>query len=101
MGYGVSVRVVVVTHYMPLYLNSASVVIDITAQVASLHFKFSRNMDNGLPGFEHGSPAVGPLTQTRPSEIPQNADVNMALGGSKATRHQHGFRWQHRPPALK
>ena len=41
--------------------------------------------------------AVGSQTQIWPSVAAQAAQISMIPGGSRAYRHQHGFRWKHRP----
>ena len=89
---------------MSLFLNCASVAIDITAKVASLLFTVQG---------EHGSwtstwflltaqttnkalVAIGPGTLTRPLEAAWITDTNMALGISTACGHQHSLELQHR-----
>lgn len=80
---------------MSLFLNSESVVINTTANIASSPLTVSRSTDHGLPqGLwpQHG--LLGQYrswTSTQSSAASRATDTIIALGGNAGQGHQHGL----------
>jgi hypothetical protein len=85
---------------MSLPFCSASTVIDITANVASLLLTVIRSRDHEPPHclWEQHGPRAHTHTHNPPTpQFNRNLDPNKALRGWPDPGHQHGLRWQRRP----